>query len=348
MQVEVESVDDRGTFMGSLFAKVDGKKRNLSLYLVQEGYGRLIRYSAERSPYADELFAAENACKNSKLRIWENYVEQVKVEKEDTQATVKSYTAKMTYIDSAQEFYIAATGPESTKIDDGMKALSEKYGDKPEAPTGEDVVTPASKMLVAAQYDGVWYRAKIDKVVRPDESDAGAKQNTLCEITFIDFGNKDCVEPQALRPLPDELKGSSSSAVQCNLALVKVPGLEKQFGDASAQYLAELTWDKVLNVQDVSAEDGVKSVVITVNPESGEPTVDTATVNELICAEGLGRFKKPFVPRFGRGKPRKTPFDDVAKRIQAAHAAAAKAKSSTGMFAYGDFDSDDDPKRELF
>lgn len=44
----------------------------------------------------------------------------------------------------------------------------------------------------------------------------------------------------------------------------------------------------------------------------------------------------------------KTPFDDVAKKIQAAHAAAAKAKSATGMFAYGDFDSDDDPKREIF
>merc|ERR1711924_15257 len=38
----------------------------------------------------------------------------------------------------------------------------------------------------------------------------------------------------------------------------------------------------------------------------------------------------------------------VAKRIQAAHAAAAKAKSATGMFAYGDFDSDDDPKRDAF
>merc|ERR1712025_764725 len=116
---------------GSLFAKVDGKKRNLSLYLVQEGYGRLLRYSAEKSPYADDLFAAETNAKNSKLRVWENYVEQVKVDKEDTEVTVKSYTARMTYIDSAQEFYIAATGPETQKIEDGLKALSEKYGDKP-------------------------------------------------------------------------------------------------------------------------------------------------------------------------------------------------------------------------
>ena len=349
VQVEVESVDDRGTFLGSLFAKVDGKKRNLSLYLVQQGYGRLIRYSAERSPYYDELIAAESAAKNSKLRTWENYVEQVKVERDDADVTVKSYTAKMTFIDSAQEFYLATTGAESKKIEAGLAALAEKYGDKPEAPTGDDVVEPASKLLVAAQYDGVWYRAKIDKVVRPDETDAsGAKQSTLCEITFIDFGNKDCVEPAALRPLPDDLKSSSPLAFQCNLALVKVPGLEKQFGDASAQYLAELTWDQVLSVQDVSAEDGVKSVIITVHPESGEPTADTPTTNELICAEGLGRYKKPFVPKYGRGKPRKTPFDGVAKRIQAAHAAAAKAKSPTGMFAYGDFDSDDDPKRELF
>jgi len=337
--------------MGSLFAKVDGKKRNLGLYLVQGGFGRLLRYSAERSPYADELFAAEKAAKNSKLRVWENYVEQVKVDKQDKEVTVKSYTARMTFVNSAQDFCVAVTGPESKKIDAGLAALSELYGDKPEAPTGDDVVEPASKMLVAAQYDGVWYRAKIDKVVRPeasDDADSDAKQSTLCEITFIDFGNKDCVEPVSLRPLPDDLKSSSALAVQCNLALVKVPGLAKQFGDAAAQYLAELTWDKVLTVQDVSAEDGVKSVIITVNPESGEPTADTPSTNELMCAEGLGRYKKPFVPKYGRGKPKKNAFGDVAKRIQAAHAAAAKAKSATGMFAYGDFDSDDDPKRDAF
>merc|ERR1712224_824702 len=185
----------------------------------------------------------------------------------------------MTYIDSAQEFYIAANGPTTQKIEDGLKALSEKYGEKPEEPAGDDVVEPKSKLLVAAQYDGVWYRAKIDKVVRPDDA-SDSKQTTLCEITFIDFGNKDAVEPSALRPLPDDLQATKPQAVQCTLALVKVPGLDKQFGDSSAQYLAELTWDKKLTVQDVSVEDGVKSVVITVNPESGEAASDAPTVNE--------------------------------------------------------------------
>jgi len=337
VQVEVDSVDDRGTFMGSLFAKIDGKKRNLSLYLVEQGYGRLLRYSAERSPYADELFANEAAAKKSKLRIWENYVERVYVDREEEQVSVKSYSARMTYIASAKEFYISAS-EESDALAKGLAALSEKYGDKPEAPTGDDVVVPASKLLVAAQYDGVWYRAKIDKVVRPDEE--VGKTTTLCEITFVDYGNKDCVEPSSLRPLPDDLAAIRATAVECNLGLVKTPGLDKQFGDASAQYLAELTWDKALTVQDVAQEDGVKSVII-------QAADGDATVNELLCAKGLARYKKPFVPRYGR-KPKKNPFDGVAKRIQAAHAAAAKAKSATGMFAYGDFDSDDDPKRDAF
>merc|ERR1719201_1425139 len=281
----------------------------------------------------------EAAAKKSKLRIWENYVERVYVDREEEQVSVKSYSARMTYISSAKEFYISAS-EESDALAKGLAALAEKYGDKPEAPTGDDVVVPASKLLVAAQYDGVWYRAKIDKVVRPDEDASDAKQATLCEISFIDFGNKDCVEPSALRPLPDALKSAKPLAVPCTLALVKVPGLDKQFGDASAQYLAELTWDKSLRVQDVSQEDGVKSVII-------QAADGDATVNELLCAKGLARYKKPFVPRYGR-KPKKNPFDGVAKRIQAAHAAAAKAKSATGMFAYGDFDSDDDPKRDAF
>merc|ERR1712037_384611 len=261
------------------------------------------------------------------------------------QVSVKSYSARMTFINSGKEFYLSAA-EESDALVKGLAALSEKYGDKPEAPTGDDVVVPASKLLVAAQFDGVWYRAKIDKVVRPDEE--VGKTTTLCEITFVDYGNKDVVEPSALRPLPDALKAIAPLASQCKLALVKVPGLEKQFGDAAAQYFAALTWDKTLSVQDASVEDGVKSVVITVNPDDGEAGPDAATVNELLCREGLARFKKPFTPRYGRGRPKASPFADVTKRIQAAHAAAAKAKSATGMFAYGDFDSDDDPKRDAF
>ena len=38
----------------------------------------------------------------------------------------------------------------------GLASLTEQYADTPNAPTGDDVVVPASKLLVAAQFDGVW------------------------------------------------------------------------------------------------------------------------------------------------------------------------------------------------
>merc|ERR1712051_520031 len=320
--------------------KIDGKKRNLSLYLVEQGFGRLLRFSAERSPYADELFALEKAAKDSKLRIWENYVERVREDPTETETKVESYNARIAYIESGQEFYLTRRNDLIQTIESQLAA----YADKP---TGDDALVPAAKMLVAAEYDGAWYRARIDKVVRPDEE--GGKTSTLCEISFVDYGNKDCVEPSSLRPLTDDLQKPPPQAVQCNLAFVKVPGLEKQFGDAAAQYLAELTWDQKLSIQDVSVDEGVKSVIITANSEGSGAAADASTVNALMCRKGLSRFKPPFVPRYqSRGKKRTNPFEAVLKSIKAAHAAAAKEKSATGMFAYGDFDSDDDPKRDAF
>lgn len=271
------------------------------------------------------------------MRIWENYVER-KVEETDEVEEVNpiTYEARVQYIESANEFYLSKGGDNLAKVESGMEPFTAKYGDKPSEASGDDVVTPARSDIVAALYDGSWYRASIDIVVASEEDATDSSQ--LYEISFIDYGNKARVDKDSLRPLSADLQAIPPQSFACKLAFVKAPGIDKDWGEHAGQYLAELIWAKTLTVQDVEKEDST-SVIIHV--DSGK------SVNEKMIAEGLARFKKPYVPRSARrGKAKQTPFSEVTKQLQAAHAKAASARKN--MFSYGDFDSDDDPKGDLF
>ena len=75
VEIEVESMDKAGNFIGYLF--VDNT--NLSLHLVQEGFASM-HFTAEKSAYGNQIRNAEENAKNAKKRIWTNYAgEQEKV-----------------------------------------------------------------------------------------------------------------------------------------------------------------------------------------------------------------------------------------------------------------------------
>merc|ERR1711892_651357 len=68
VEIEVENIDKAGNFIGYCF--VDNT--NLSLHLVQEGFASM-HFTADRSPYANQIKNAEDNAKNAKKRIWTNY-----------------------------------------------------------------------------------------------------------------------------------------------------------------------------------------------------------------------------------------------------------------------------------
>ena len=68
VEIEVESMDKAGNFIGYLF--VDNT--NLSLHLVQEGYASM-HFTAERGAYSNQIRNAEENAKNSKKKIWANW-----------------------------------------------------------------------------------------------------------------------------------------------------------------------------------------------------------------------------------------------------------------------------------
>ncbi|MBA0805899.1 hypothetical protein Gohar_005386, partial [Gossypium harknessii] len=72
VEIEVETVDRTGTFLGSLWES----RTNMAVTLVEAGLAKLqTSFGADRIPDAHLLEQAEQSAKRQKLKIWENYVE---------------------------------------------------------------------------------------------------------------------------------------------------------------------------------------------------------------------------------------------------------------------------------
>ena len=116
VRVEVEALDKGDNFLGSLFTG----KINLGVELLREGLASLVDFSARKSPYSSELFAAEAEAKAGKKGMWENYTPPADEEKKEgapVGESVDSSTAesneskeyvpvKVTEIEDANDFFI--------------------------------------------------------------------------------------------------------------------------------------------------------------------------------------------------------------------------------------------------
>ncbi|KAI6675768.1 hypothetical protein NL676_003674 [Syzygium grande] len=72
VEIEVETVDRTGTFLGSLCES----KKNMAVNLLEAGMAKLqTSFGGDRIPDAHLCQQAEQVAKRQKLKIWENYVE---------------------------------------------------------------------------------------------------------------------------------------------------------------------------------------------------------------------------------------------------------------------------------
>merc|ERR1712088_525451 len=93
-EIEVESMDKAGNFIGYLF--VDNT--NLSLHLVQEGFASM-HFTAEKSAYGNQIRNAEENAKSAKKRIWTNYTgdqEKASNEEEEKAALIEDLREEFT------------------------------------------------------------------------------------------------------------------------------------------------------------------------------------------------------------------------------------------------------------
>ncbi|URE46438.1 Staphylococcal nuclease domain-containing protein [Musa troglodytarum] len=331
VEIEVETVDRAGTFLGSLWES----RTNMAVILLEAGLAKLqTSFGSDKIPDAHLLAQAEQSAKRQKLKIWENYVEGQEVSNDSSTETKQKEVLKVvvTEVLGGGKFYVQTVGDQKVAaIQQQLAALNIK-----EAPVIGSF-NPAKGDIVLAQFsvDNSWNRAMIVNGPRG----AVKSQNDTFEVFYIDYGNQEIVPYSRLRPLDSSISSAPGLAQLCSLAYIKVPNLEDDFGQEAAEYLSECTlhntkeFKAMIEERDASGGKargqgtGTVLVVTLVDVEA------EVSINAAMLQEGLARLdrKKKWDTR-----ERKAALDGL-EEFQ------AKAKRERlKIWQYGDVQSDDE------
>ncbi|XP_061369869.1 ribonuclease TUDOR 1 [Gastrolobium bilobum] len=331
VEIEVETVDRTGTFLGSLWES----RTNVALTLLEAGLAKLqTSFGSDRIPDFHLLEQAEQSAKKQKLKIWENYVEGEEV---STGATVEKKQQEVlkvmvTEVLGGGKFYVQTVGDQ--KIASIQQQLA--FLNLQEAPLlGAFNPKKGDTVLCHFGADKSWYRAMIVNGPRgPVES-----PEDRFEVFYIDYGNQEEVPYSQLRPLDPSVSAAPGLAQLCCLAHMKVPNLEEDFGQEAAEYLSELTLNSGkefrAKVEEKDTSGGkVKGqgtgTVLAVTLVAVDSEI---SVNAAMLQEGLARLEKR--NKWDR-KEKQLALDNLEKFQGEART------SRRGMWQYGDIQSDDE------
>ncbi|KAL6493779.1 Translin-1 [Orobanche gracilis] len=333
VEIEVETVDRTGTFLGSLWGE---NRVNVAIPLLEAGLARIQSFGIDRVPEGHLLVRAEQSAKMKKLKIWENYAEGDEATNGSGSASVErrqkeEFKAVVTEVLEGGRFYVQSVADQ--KVASIQKQLSSlSCQDAPVIGT----YNPKKGEIVLAQFsaDKSWNRAMIVNAPRL----VGSASDKF-EIFYIDYGNQETIPYSELRPLDPSVSTAPGLAQLCGLAFVKVPGLADDYGQEAAIRMSELLLSSpkefraVIEDKDTSAGkvkgQGTGTVFLLT-------LIDTETemsINAIMLQEGLARLEKRH--RF-EPKDRQLAFDELEK-----YQTEAREKR-LGMWEYGDIASDED------
>ncbi|KAJ0536778.1 putative micrococcal nuclease [Helianthus annuus] len=331
VEIEVETVDRTGTFLGTLWES----KTNVGVILLEAGLAKLqTGFGADRIPDAHLLAQAEQSAKKQKLKIWENYVEGEEVSNGATNDKKQKEELKVvvTEVLGGGKFYVQAVEDKKVaSIQQQLASLNLK-----EAPV-IGVFNPKKGDIVLAQFsaDNSWNRAMV--VTGPRGPVQSAKDKF--EVFYIDYGNQETVTYSQLRPLDPSVSSAPGLAQLCQLAYLKVPTLEEDYGQEAAMYLSENTLSEpkafkaVIEERDASGGkvkgQGTGNILLVTLIDEESDT----SINSIMLKGGVARLEKR---RRWEPKDRQQMLDELEK-----FQAEARTKR-LGMWEYGDIESDDD------
>ncbi|XP_031490324.1 ribonuclease TUDOR 1 [Nymphaea colorata] len=331
VEIEVETVDRTGTFLGSLWES----RTNMAVSLLEAGLARFqSAFGADRIPDSHLLLQAEQSAKKQQLKIWENYVEGQEVANGTTSDTKQKEVLKVvvTEVLGGGRFYIQSVADKKlASIQQQLASLNLQ------APSIIGVFSPKKGEIVLAQYtaDNSWNRAMIVNAPR------GAVQSPddVFEVFYIDYGNQEAIPYSRLRPLDPSVSSAPGLAQLCSLAYIKVPTLEEDFGHEAAQYLSECTLgsskELMARVEDRDTSGGkVKGqgtgTVLIVTLVDAE---EDSSINAAMLREGLAKLERR---KRWDTKERQAALDNLEE-----HQAKAK-RERLNIWQYGDVMSDEE------
>jgi len=332
VEIEVETVDRTGTFLGSLWES----RTNMAVALLEAGLAKLqTSFGTDRIPDAHLLAQAEQSAKKQRLKIWENYVEgQEPVNGSSVVESKQKEVLKVvvTEILGGGKFYIQTVGDQKVAaIQQQLASLSLQ-----EAPV-IGAFNPKKGDIVLAQFsaDNSWNRAMIVNAPRG----AVESPKDKFEVFYIDYGNQETVPYSRLRPLDPSVSSAPGLAHLCSLAYIKVPSLVEDFGQEAAEYLSECTLNSSRELRAMVEErdtsggkvkgqgTGTVLVITLVDVEAG------SSINAAMLQEGLARLERR---KRWDTRERQSALDNLEE-----HQAKAK-RERLKIWQYGDVQSDDE------
>merc|ERR1712142_568504 len=321
VEIEVESMDKGGNFIGYLFTK-EGND-NLSELLVKEGLAS-VHFTAEKGNYLRQLQTAEEKAKEKKLNIWENYVEEEKKpEPEETESAdsaiperkVNYQPVVITEVSRETLNFFAQFVDDGPKLEKLMEEVNQELTANPPLP---GAYTPKRGELCAAKFeDGFWYRAKVEKSL---------PNSKTVPVYYVDYGNKAQVagvDSVASLPTRFSLANTPAFAHEFGLACVAVPEDDEAKADAFRALAEDVTSASqiLLNVEYES--NGVK--MATILNASNKEDVAKGLLNEgflLVDKERKEKRLQKLLLEYRKGQ-------DSAK------------SQRLNLWRYGDFTDDD-------
>ncbi|KAJ7957145.1 Ribonuclease [Quillaja saponaria] len=329
VEIEVETVDRTGTFLGSLWES----KTNVAITLLEAGLAKLqTSFGTDRIPDFHLLERAEQAAKRQKLKIWENYVEGEEVSNGSAVETKQKEVLKVTVTEvlGGGKFYVQTVGDQKiASIQQQLSSLNLQ-----ESPL-IGAFSPKKGDIVLAHFlaDNSWYRAMIVNAPRG----AVESPKDKFEVFYIDYGNQEVIPYSQLRPLDPSVSAAPGLAQLCSLAYIKVPSLEEDFGQEAAEYMSEQTLVKEFRAKIEERENaGVKvkgqgtGTTLNVTLVAVDSEI---SINAAMLQEGLARIEK------------KNRWDSKDRQVALENLEQFQEEARTnrrGMWHYGDIQSDDE------
>jgi staphylococcal nuclease domain-containing protein 1 len=332
VEIDAEDIDKMGTILGALYY-TKGKTRSLlAAELLEQGYGKMLRFSAERSSTFHELDAAEESARAARLNVWKNFdaEEAAREAAFETSEEEESLDARVCHMNDATDFYLHFTLSDAA----GIKELGTQMAAFAASGDAVPLVDASKHAFCAAPFDegnGIeWYRGRIEEL-RKDSSGS-----SVARVFFIDFGNTADVPLAELKCLTPALLEIKPFAHAASLAFVRVPNLDEDYGHDAAETFDRVAWGKdlvaMIHYRDHAANG--RNIVTLQFKDDLE-----ATVTESLLALGHARLKKNYHYDH-RSRNTNSTLTKLFKAFETAEKDARNAHD--GMWRYGDIGSDDE------